>query len=79
MVSPTQLAEEVIRTTVADAIRPDPLLTVDAWADKHRILSGKAAAEPGPWRTSRTPYLREVMVELSPMSSVERVDRKSVV
>jgi len=40
---------------------PDPLLTVSEWADKHRMLPQKAASEPGPWRTSRTPYLREIM------------------
>ncbi|MDP6833337.1 MAG: phage terminase large subunit family protein, partial [Alphaproteobacteria bacterium] len=54
-------------------LRPDPLLTVSEWADVHRRLSGKAASEPGPWRTSRTPYLREIMDCLSPASSVERV------
>ncbi|MBU0719442.1 MAG: phage terminase large subunit family protein, partial [Planctomycetes bacterium] len=31
------------------------------WADKYRILSPEYSAEPGPWRTSRVPYLREVM------------------
>lgn len=40
---------------------PDPLLTVSEWADAHRVLPQKAASEPGPWRTSRTPYLREIM------------------
>jgi phage terminase large subunit GpA-like protein len=54
-------------------LRPDPLLTVSQWADRHRRLSGRASAEPGPWRTSRTPYLREVMDCLSPASPVERV------
>lgn len=38
------------------------------------MLSGKAAAEPGPWRTERTPYLREIMYELSPQSPAEQVD-----
>ena len=50
-------------------LRPDPLLTVSEWADQHRRLSGKAASEPGPWRTNRTPYLREIMDCLSPASS----------
>ena len=31
------------------------------WADKHRRLSPETSAEAGPWRTSRTPYLREPM------------------
>ncbi|MGT2507902.1 phage terminase large subunit family protein [Cupriavidus basilensis] len=40
-------------------------LTVSEWADKHRVMPTKGAAEPGPWRTDRTPYLREVMDTLS--------------
>lgn len=35
-------------------------LTVDEWADKYRVLP-ETSAEAGPWRTSRTPYLREPM------------------
>lgn len=57
----------------ADGLIPDPLLTVSEWSDRHRVLSTKASAEPGRWRTSRTPYLREIMDALSPMSPVERV------
>lgn len=40
-------------------------LQVSTWADRHRVLPTKGAAEPGPWRTSRTPYLREIMDVLS--------------
>lgn len=36
-------------------------LTVDQWADKYRILPD-TSAEAGPWRTERTPYLREPML-----------------
>ena len=31
------------------------------WAEQNRRLSAESAAEPGPWRTERTPYLREPM------------------
>lgn len=31
------------------------------WADKYRRLSPESSAEAGPWRTSRTPYLKEPM------------------
>ena len=41
--------------------QPPEDLTVDEWADKYRILSAEASAEAGRWRTSRTPYLREIM------------------
>ncbi len=40
-------------------------LTVSQWADRHRVLSSKSAAEPGPWRTGRNPLLREPMDALS--------------
>ena len=39
---------------------PPEDLTVDEWADKYRILP-ETSAEAGPWRTDRTPYLREPM------------------
>jgi len=54
-------------------LAPKPRLTVSEWADGHRVLSGKAASEPGPWRTDRTPYLREIMDALSTDAEVEEV------
>ena len=42
-------------------MRPPENLTVTEWAEKNRLLSREGAAEPGLWRTTRTPYLREVM------------------
>ena len=54
-------------------LKPEPTLTVSEWADEHRLLSSKASAEPGMWRTSRTPYLREPMDCLSSSSPVQRV------
>ena len=56
-----------------EALRFEADLTVSQWADNNRMLSGKASAEPGPWRTDRTPYLREVMDCLSTTSPVQRV------
>ena len=56
-----------------EGFRPDPVLTVSEWADAHRILSGASAAEPGPWRTDRAPYLREIMDRLSATSRTEMV------
>ena len=65
--------DEVYRAAAAAGARPDPLLTVSEWADQYRVLSTRASAEPGPWRTERTPYLKEIMDCLSPSSPVERV------
>lgn len=36
-------------------------LSVMEWSDKYRQLSPENSAEPGRWRTSRTPYLEEPM------------------
>jgi phage terminase large subunit GpA-like protein len=54
----------------ADGLAPDPRLSVSEWADQFRMVSAKSA-EPGRWRTQRTPYLREIMDSLSPRSPVE--------
>jgi phage terminase large subunit GpA-like protein len=54
-------------------LRPDQLLTVSEWADEHRVLAAKASAEPGRYRTARTPYLREIMDRLSPGDPAQRV------
>jgi len=56
-----------------EGLTPDPLLTVSAWADRYRMLGTRESAEPGRWRTARTPYLREIMDCLSPTSPIERV------
>lgn len=66
-------ADHVYGTAFRRGIKPDPVLTVSEWADEYRRLSSKSSAEPGPWRTSRTPYLKDIMDALSPYSDVERV------
>ena len=48
----------------ARGAKPRDLLTVSQHADRHRwIASGTNA--PGQWRTSLTPYLQDIMDELS--------------
>jgi phage terminase large subunit GpA-like protein len=63
----------VYSTAFLEGLTPDPVLTVSEWADNHRFLSQKASSEPGRWRTSRTPYLREIMDALSVSSPVQKV------
>ena len=53
--------------------RPDPKLTITQWADKYRILPKKSSSEPGRYRSSRTPYAREIMDCLSPQSPVSEI------
>jgi phage terminase large subunit GpA-like protein len=48
-----------------DGLRPIARLTVSDWSDQYRYLSPNASAEPGLFRTSRTPYLKEIMDRLS--------------
>jgi phage terminase large subunit GpA-like protein len=54
-------------------LRPPPQLTVSEWPEQHRILGGRASSEPGPWRTGRTPYLRDVMDALSVVHPAWRI------
>jgi phage terminase large subunit GpA-like protein len=56
-----------------DGLTPDPLLAVSEWADRHRFLSPRASAEPGRYRTGRTPYMRAIMDALSPSHPARRV------
>jgi len=56
-----------------DGLTPDPDHTVSTWADENRVLSPRGANEAGPWRTSRTPYLRKIMDALSPSSPYQRI------
>ncbi len=41
--------------------RPHSRLTGSQWADQNRVVPAGTSPEPGPWRTSRTPYLREIV------------------
>lgn len=67
-------ATECVLGSFLRGIKPDPVhLTVSQWADENRFLSSRASAEPGRWRTSRTPYLREPMDSLSPQDPCESV------
>ena len=65
-------AEEILRAW-SEGLTPDPDLTVSQWADRHRMLSGRASAEPGRYRTARTPYMGEIMDRLSPGDPTQRI------
>jgi len=63
----------MLQRAFSKACKPRPRLTVSQWADKNRILSGKSSQEAGKWRTSRTPFAREIMDCLSLHSPVRKV------
>lgn len=56
-----------------DGITPPPRFSVMEWADERRILPSKGSAEPGRWRTSRTPYLAPIMDCLDPYHPAKRI------
>lgn len=56
-----------------DGLRPEPRLTVSEWADKNRYLDSKASAEPGLYKTNRTPYIKEIADSLSVTSTIKKV------
>jgi phage terminase large subunit GpA-like protein len=62
-----------IRASRLTALRPPSSQTVSEWADANRVLDSSASSEPGPWRTDRVPYLREVMDVLSPSHPAQSV------
>lgn len=52
--------------------KPQSRMTGSAWADNFRIVPPGTSPEPGPWRTVRTPYLREI-VDAATDKKTERV------
>jgi phage terminase large subunit GpA-like protein len=56
-----------------EVFQPMPELTVDEWAALHRVLPQSGSATPGIWRNERTPYLVEIMRELSPQKKTEEI------
>jgi phage terminase large subunit GpA-like protein len=62
-----------VATYWAMGLEPDPELLVSEWSDQYRELSSRSTSEPGRYRTSRTPYLKEIMDNLSSTSPVESV------
>lgn len=64
MTQTSKKAARKLNAVIGSAVRnfrPPEDLTVAEWADRYRRLSPENSAEAGPWRTSRTPYLREPM------------------
>lgn len=56
----------------ADGIKPDPTLTFSQWAEKYFILP-PGSAVPGRIQLNRTPYIRQVLDDLSWSNPVREV------
>lgn len=61
MTTTVQKTVTLFKKIAKQALQPLPNLSVSAWADSYRMLSGEAASEPGRWRTDRAPYQRAIM------------------
>lgn len=67
------IEDRIIDRAYREGIKPPETLTISEWADQYRILSATETKEPGPWRTARFPFLKEIMDALSPSSGITHV------
>lgn len=56
-----------------DGLRPDPDITLQEWSDTNRKLPQKGAAEHGPYRMARTPFLIKISNCLSNRSTYQKI------
>ena len=54
-------ASQSVATAIREVMQPPSRESVSEWADTNRVLTAKTSPEPGPWRTDRVPYTREIM------------------
>jgi len=66
-------AVEVFTESYRSAWTPEPRLNVSEWADRFRVLANRAGHAPVRWKSSTTPYTREIMDALGPRSPARRV------
>lgn len=67
------MEEQLILKPFSDGLRPIPRLTVSQWSDGHRFLTSMSSAEPGRYRTDRTPGVREIADCLGKTSDVQEI------
>jgi phage terminase large subunit GpA-like protein len=67
------MTDGVYLSAFKSGIRPAEVLEVWNHADRYRVLEQSSSPEPGLWRTSRTPYLREPMAMMSDHSDAKKV------
>lgn len=63
----------LVLSAAAQAFAPPPVTSVSEWSDEHRVVTAPSP-ELGPWRTSRTPYLRQIMDVCSPQHPARLID-----
>jgi phage terminase large subunit GpA-like protein len=63
----------VVSSAWKAGIKPDPYLDFVEWANTHFRLTKESSVEPGKYRSSRTPWVEEILRELSPQSPTQEV------
>ena len=56
---------EDLRRDVLEMFRPPSKESVSEWAERNLIIADKGNPEPGPYRTDRAPYQKEIMDSLT--------------
>ena len=65
--------KELVVKSFSDGLKPPARIGVNEWSNLYRRLPSKGSAEPGKWRTARTPFLKEIMDCLDPYHPCRRV------
>lgn len=65
--------KSVYTTVFKSGLKPDPYIDFVEWANKNMVLTTENSVEPGRYRSSRTPYVEEILRELSPQSPTQEV------
>ncbi len=66
------IAESIYQSAFKAGLKPTDFITVSEWADKYRVIPRAGGAkEPGQWRTSRFPFTKEIMDNLSHFSGIQ--------
>jgi len=66
-------AAQIYLQAFCEGLRPDPDMSITEWADNYRVLPRRSSAEPGKYRSTRTPYIREIGDCLSPGNPVQEI------
>jgi phage terminase large subunit GpA-like protein len=75
--APPHDVEGLILRAIAGVCHVPPPRDVNEWAEAERIVSAESGSPwPGPWRTARMPYLREVMQAMTLSHPARRVTLK---
>jgi len=63
----------MLAKAAAAAMRPDPYILMSDWAERNFILPRESSKEHGRYRIERTPFVKEILDELSPQSPTQEV------